>query len=266
MNYWGKVLKQRAHAHSEPIGAAYAPALSPYSQQGSKPHIKIGAPSSYSRAPPRCKKICVEEVKLNACNFLDGPTLQKFEDNDQGVGEAIHEVVSQNSKSSAIPAATLKAVKKLIENRICLRLAIQNALSPDNIVIERSPKEIDLEGSNNTRASKFRGVSLNGSKWQIFIVINTRGKKRYLGRFPSEELAARYYDRASIQFNGIKVGRPVSPTQARTNFSYTAAQSEEILNQPGVVRETLKYRRFRDEVGATRKRDARPESDSMPAD
>lgn len=43
-------------------------------------------------------------------------------------------------KDQSVAASTLKAVKKLIENRICLRLAIQNACSLDDIVIERSPK------------------------------------------------------------------------------------------------------------------------------
>ncbi len=81
-------------------------------------------------------------MKLGSGNYLDADTLHKFELNDKGVVEAIQEVINQNNKSESIPASTLKAIKKLIENRICLRLAIQNACRSDDTIIERAPKEI----------------------------------------------------------------------------------------------------------------------------
>lgn len=59
------------------------------------------------------------------------------------------------------------------------------------------------------RGSKYRGVSKNGHKWQVLIMINK--KKCYLGNYSSEDLAARIYDIQAIKSRGIR---------ARTNFVY----------------------------------------------
>ncbi len=48
------------------------------------------------------------------------------------------------------------------------------------------------------RGSKYRGISKNGSSWQILVMINR--KKRYVGKLPSEIQAARFYDLVSIQY------------------------------------------------------------------
>lgn len=45
-------------------------------------------------------------------------------------------------------------------------------------------------------------------------------QKKYLGTLSSEEAAARFYDKVSIQYQGLK---------AKTNFAYTAAQVDQIL-------------------------------------
>ena len=69
------------------------------------------------------------------------------------------------------------------------------------------------------RSSKFRGVSKNGCKWQVLMMINN--KKYYLGSYPSEDLAARIYDIQAIKTWGIK---------ARTNFAYDNNQIKKIYN------------------------------------
>ena len=61
----------------------------------------------------------------------------------------------------------------------------------------------------NSRSSKYRGVSKNGNKWQVHIMINK--KNNYIGIYDSEEIAAKIYDRESIKKNGLK---------AITNFKY----------------------------------------------
>ena len=69
----------------------------------------------------------------------------------------------------------------------------------------------------NKRRSKYRGVSKNGNKWQVLIMINY--KKYYLGSYFSEELAARVYDFYAIKSYG---------NRARTNFVYNNHQLKKI--------------------------------------
>jgi len=70
------------------------------------------------------------------------------------------------------------------------------------------------------RSSKYRGVSKNGNKWQVLIMINN--KKYFAGNYPSEDLAARIYDIQAIKARGIK---------ARTNFVYDKNQIKKIYNK-----------------------------------
>jgi len=70
------------------------------------------------------------------------------------------------------------------------------------------------------RSSKYRGVSLNGNKWQVLIMINN--KKNFVGNYPSEELAARIYDIQAIKAWGVK---------AKTNFVYNKNQIKKIYNK-----------------------------------
>ena len=70
------------------------------------------------------------------------------------------------------------------------------------------------------RSSKYRGVSMNGRKWQVLIMINK--KKNYLGNYLDEDLAARVYDIQAIKTWGIK---------ARTNFVYNKNQIMNIYNK-----------------------------------
>jgi len=70
------------------------------------------------------------------------------------------------------------------------------------------------------RSSKYRGVSKNGSKWQVLMMINK--KKYFVGNYPSEDLAARIYDIQAIKAWGIK---------ARTNFVYDTNQIKKIYNK-----------------------------------
>ena len=66
-------------------------------------------------------------------------------------------------------------------------------------------------------SSKYRGVSKNGNKWQVLIMINN--KKYYKGSYLSEDIAARIYDIMAIKYFGIK---------ARTNFIYNHIQIKTI--------------------------------------
>ena len=70
-----------------------------------------------------------------------------------------------------------------------------------------NPKFTNKSSGRNSekeyRGSKYRGVSKNGQKFQIFIMINK--KKRYFGVMNTEEHAAKVYDKLAIIFHGLKV-------------------------------------------------------------
>ena len=83
----------------------------------------------------------------------------------------------------------------------------------------KKAKKINFVIRNKT-GSKYRGVSRNGSNWQVLIMANN--KKYYIGNYPSEELAARVYDIQAIKMRGIK---------ARTNFPYNNVQIKNIFKK-----------------------------------
>jgi len=83
----------------------------------------------------------------------------------------------------------------------------------------KKTKNINFVIRNKT-SSKYRGVSRNGSNWQVLIMANN--KKYYIGNYSSEELAARIYDIHAIKMRGIK---------ARTNFPYNNVQIKNILKK-----------------------------------
>lgn len=73
-----------------------------------------------------------------------------------------------------------------------------------DVAIIAKPKNLKInEKTGDFRGSKYRGVSVNGKSWQIFIVINK--VKTYAGSVATQLQAAYLYDKLSIIFNGPKV-------------------------------------------------------------
>ena len=81
-----------------------------------------------------------------------------------------------------------------------------------------------IQKNKKPRGSRYRGVSKNGTQWQVLIMVNK--KKRYLGSFSSEEEAARAYDKVALQHHGIK---------AKTNYEYTKEEIKKIMNEPKLL-------------------------------
>lgn len=126
----------------------------------------------------------------------------------------------------------------------------------DQIVIKAKPKvnstqeagSIEERKTEEFRGSMYRGVSKNKMKWQMMIMGNQ--KKIYIGAVESEMEAATIYDKVSIIIHGMKVSQNLKLShlliqslyssnillihciQAKTNFSYSKQQIEEILAQP----------------------------------
>ena len=82
-----------------------------------------------------------------------------------------------------------------------------------------------IQKNYKPRGSRYRGVSKNGSQWQVLIMV--KKKKRYLGSFSNEEEAARAYDKVALQHHGIK---------AKTNYDYTKEELEKIMNGPKLLK------------------------------
>ena len=78
-----------------------------------------------------------------------------------------------------------------------------------------------MQKNTKPRGSRYRGVSKNGSQWQVLIMV--KKKKRYLGSFSNEEEAARAYDKVALQHHG---------TKAKTNYDYTKEEVKEIMAAP----------------------------------
>ncbi len=69
-------------------------------------------------------------------------------------------------------------------------------------------------------SSWFRGVSLNGKKWQVMVMGNNC--KFFSGSIPYERLAARIYDRFALQHFGLR---------SKVNLSYTRSQLLHIIKE-----------------------------------
>lgn len=78
-----------------------------------------------------------------------------------------------------------KAIGKICNSR----------MSPDEQVIKSTDKKQtrNNKDASQYRGSQFRGVSINGDKWQVFVII--KNKKYYAGQMKTEKEAARLYDK-----------------------------------------------------------------------
>lgn len=99
----------------------------------------------------------------------------------------------------------------LVQRRRLRLFAVMQGKNITEVVIKPTPKVTKRESVffvsslenifnrsdvKDFRGSKFRGISRNGSSWQILVMLSRQ--KRYVGKLPTEEAAARFYDKVSI--------------------------------------------------------------------
>ena len=80
-----------------------------------------------------------------------------------------------------------------------------------------------------SRGSQYRGVSRNGCRWQVLVMVNK--KKKYFGSYSNEIEAARVYDKVALQNHSFK---------AKTNFEYTQKEIDSIIAEPPIA---LQYKK-----------------------
>lgn len=97
-----------------------------------------------------------------------------------------------------------------ISNKISLLKNVLEGIHEESqILITSKPKNKSQKIRKSNRHSQYRGVSLNGKKWQVMIMGPVQ--KKYFGGIATEREAAIFYDKLSIMTNGLA---------AKTNFNY----------------------------------------------
>jgi hypothetical protein len=98
----------------------------------------------------------------------------------------------------------------LANSKLELLKKVLAGISDENqVIIAAKPKNRSQKIRKSNRHSRFRGVSLNGKKWQVMIM--GPFSKKYFGGFSSERTAAVFYDKLCILTNGLG---------SKTNFNY----------------------------------------------
>ena len=87
----------------------------------------------------------------------------------------------------------------------------------NTVLFKKKNKKKEIFIEKKRRSSIYRGVSKNGSNWQV--ILHYKKNNGYVGVFKTQEIAARVYDIISIKNQGIK---------AKTNFQYNIHQIQNI--------------------------------------
>lgn len=137
--------------------------------------------------------------------MTNSPEGQNFDDSDSEAkieSRIIHKAIIQNQHN-------IRKNRKQLQAKLdsCLSSAsCQDDSSFFFISGKCNPKFTGKSSGRNPeayRGSKYRGVSKNGRRYQVFIMINKL--KQYYGVMETEDHAAKVYDKLAIIFHGLKV-------------------------------------------------------------
>lgn len=142
---------------------------------------------------------------LNKKSLLDYNKI--FENNIQNDFHKNY-LINNNNFFNIINSKEENEIEEKFENNESSSLGLKENIKVPN-------KRIKLK--KFIKASRYKGISRNKKKWQVYIMMNKRNT--YLGSYSSEKFAAKIYDFMSIKKNGINV---------KTNFIYNFKQLEKI--------------------------------------
>lgn len=136
-----------------------------------------------------------------------------------------HTNSSRKTTDSENGEENLKSTKSSKTLDLATRLSqLQNLLEgisdEDELLISAKPKNRSYKIRKSNRYSRYRGVSLNGKKWQVMIM--GPAKKKYFGAISNEKDAAVLYDKLSILTNGLA---------AKTNFNYRKSDLTKMMHE-----------------------------------
>ena len=154
----------------------------------------VGTPSSY--------------VNYNSTNsFLRNQENEVHDSTDstriKSVSSTVEDLKQTSKSQKCLP----------IMEKIRLMEQMLEEIDDSKVIITGKPKNKAQKIKTSNRHSQYRGVSLNGKKYQVMIIGSI--KKKYFGGFSCEKDAAILYDKLSILTNGLA---------AKTNFSYTKSE------------------------------------------
>mmetsp|Transcript_1059 Transcript_1059/g.931 ORF Transcript_1059/g.931 Transcript_1059/m.931 type:complete len:269 (+) Transcript_1059:19-825(+) len=162
-----------------------------------------------------------DESLLSSKSFIKLKTLKTPSMTQSTTSEKKMSIKGTEEKKCKKGGKKAKIPQKLVENRRQEILASLEKVSEDSeTVIEAVPRAY----TGSKRGSNFRGVSVNGKKWQVMVM--GFGKKRYYGGIKDEKEAAKLYDKYAILTQGVG---------AKTNFSY---KKQEVFS---ILEENLKF-------------------------
>ena len=165
--------------------------------------IENAIPQSFVSCPPQ-----------NSYYLMNNSSTKIFNNNfcqDYEVPEST--ISSRKGTISSVEEARLLTPSKagvVTSHKIGLLRKVLEGIHDDyQILITSKPKNKSNKIRKSNRHSRYRGVSLNGKKWQVMIMGPI--KKKYFGGIATEREAAVFYDKLSILTNGLA---------AKTNFNY----------------------------------------------
>ena len=153
--------------------------------------------TSLNQQPPVTIATPVNKV-VSTATFGDDPKKCAVFEEKSGLCQSTRPLQPSSTSSCRLSQSD----QNILELKNLLLARLQSVEDDGSMLLEGKKKSEFLQ-NRSYRGSKFRGVSKNGSKWQVMIV---RGnQKKYIGAIEDEDVAGVLYDKYAIIIQGLQV-------------------------------------------------------------